>query len=64
LDRLRELSAELVAEKPNLLLAVGGDLIKPLFEASHGAILIVGGVSDGPMRAGIAVSAAAAAVGR
>src|SRR3954447_6068045 len=33
-DRLAELSAELVAQTPNLLLAVGGDLIKPLFEAS------------------------------
>jgi putative ABC transport system substrate-binding protein len=58
LDRLPELSAELVAQKPNLLLAVGGDLIKPLFEASKGAIPIIGGVSDSPMRAGIAVSLA------
>jgi putative ABC transport system substrate-binding protein len=57
-DRLPELSAELVAQKPNLLLAVGGDVIKPLFEASKGAIPIVGGVSDSPMRAGIAVSLA------
>jgi putative ABC transport system substrate-binding protein len=56
-DRLPELSAELVAQKPNLLLAVGGDVIKPLFEASNG-IPIVGGVSDSPMRAGIAVSLA------
>src|SRR3954468_1303569 len=57
-DRLPELSAELVAQKPNLLLAVGGDVIKPLFEASNGAIPIVGGVSDSPMRAGVAVSLA------
>jgi putative ABC transport system substrate-binding protein len=57
-DRLPELSAELVAQKPNLLLAVGGDVIKPLFEASYGAIPIVGGVSDSPMRAGVAVSLA------
>src|SRR4051812_7036683 len=57
-DRLAELSAELVAQKPNLLLAVGGDVIKPLFEASKGGIPIVGGVSDSPMRAGIAVSLA------
>jgi putative tryptophan/tyrosine transport system substrate-binding protein len=57
LDRLPELSAELVAQKPNLLLAVGGDVIKPLFDASNG-IPIVGGVSDSPMRAGIAVSLA------
>ncbi|HEV7879349.1 ABC transporter substrate-binding protein [Bradyrhizobium sp.] len=57
-DRLAELSAELVAQKPNLLLAVGGDVIKPLFEASKGGIPIVGGVSDSPMRAGIAGSLA------
>src|SRR4051794_3756711 len=31
-DRLAGLAAELVAQKPNLLLAVGGDVIKPLFE--------------------------------
>jgi putative ABC transport system substrate-binding protein len=57
-DRLAELSAELVAQKPNLLLAVGGDVIKPLFEASKGGIPIVGGVSDSPMRAGVAISLA------
>ena len=57
-DRLAELAAELVAQKPTLLLAVGGDVIKPLFEASKGGIPIVGGVSDSPMRAGIAASLA------
>jgi putative ABC transport system substrate-binding protein len=57
-DRLAELAAELIAQKPNLLLAVGGDVIKPLFEASKGGIPIVGGVSDSPMGAGIAVSLA------
>ncbi|MEA2882741.1 MAG: hypothetical protein QOH32_1997 [Bradyrhizobium sp.] len=57
-DRLAELSAELVAQKPNLLLAIGGDVIRPLFEASKGGIPIVGGVSDSPMRAGIALSLA------
>jgi putative ABC transport system substrate-binding protein len=57
-DRLPELATELVAQKPTLLLAVGGDVIKPLFEASKGGIPIVGGVSDSPMRAGIAVSTA------
>jgi ABC-type uncharacterized transport system substrate-binding protein len=57
-DRLAELSAELVAQKPNLLIAIGGDVIKPLFEASKGGIPIVGGVSDSPMRAGIALSLA------
>jgi putative ABC transport system substrate-binding protein len=57
-DRLAELAGELVAQKPNLLLAVGGDVIKPLFEASKGSVPIVGGVSDSPMRAGIALSLA------
>ena len=32
-DRLADLATELVAQRPNLLLAVGGDVIKPLFEA-------------------------------
>src|SRR6476659_9690280 len=57
-DQLARLASELVAQKPDLLLAVGGDAIKPLFEASKGGIPIVGGVSDSPMRAGIAVSLA------
>src|SRR5215213_5467201 len=57
-NRLAELAAELVAQKPAVLLAVGGDVIKPLFEASKGSIPIVGGVSDSPMRAGIAASLA------
>ena len=57
-DRLAELATELVAQRPNLLLAVGGDVIKPLFEASKGSIPIVGGVSDSPIRSGIAVSLA------
>lgn len=57
-DQLAQLASELVVQKPNLLLAVGGDAVKPLFEASKGGIPIVGGVSDNPMRAGIAVSLA------
>jgi len=57
-DRLAELATELVAQNPDLLLAIGGDVIKPLFEASKGSIPIVGGVSDSPMRAGIAMSLA------
>jgi putative ABC transport system substrate-binding protein len=57
-DQLAGLASELVAQKPDLLLAVGGDVIKPLFNASKGAIPIVGGVSDSPMRAGIAESLA------
>jgi putative ABC transport system substrate-binding protein len=56
--RLAELAGELVAEKPDLLLAVGGDVIKVLFEASKSGIPIVGGVSDNPVRAGLAASLA------
>jgi putative ABC transport system substrate-binding protein len=55
-DQLVGLADELVAQKPDLLLAVGGDVVKSLFEASKGRIPIVGGVSDSPMRAGLAVS--------
>jgi len=55
-DRLAQLAAELVAQNPDLLLAIGGDVIKPLFEASKGSIPIVGGVSNIPMRTGIAMS--------
>jgi putative ABC transport system substrate-binding protein len=57
-DQLAGLASDLVAQKPDLLLAVGGDVIKPLFEASKGNIPVIGGVSDSPMRAGIAVSLA------
>ncbi|MBR1156240.1 ABC transporter substrate binding protein [Bradyrhizobium sp. JYMT SZCCT0428] len=57
-DRLAALATEFAAQRPTLLLAVGGDVIKPLFEASKGSIAIVGGVSDSPIRSGIAVSLA------
>ena len=57
-ERLAELAVGLVAQKPDLLLALGGDVIKALFDASNGNIPIVGGVSDSPMRAGIAASLA------
>jgi putative tryptophan/tyrosine transport system substrate-binding protein len=57
-DRLAELSAELIAQKPNLLLGVGSPVVMPLFEASKGGVPIVGGISESPMRAGIAVSLA------
>ena len=56
LTRLSELAEELVAQKPDLLLGVGGDVVKALFDASKGAIPVVGGVSDNPVRAGLAVS--------
>jgi putative ABC transport system substrate-binding protein len=52
------LASELVAQKPDMLLAVGGDVIKALFDASNSGIPIVGGVSDSPVRAGIAASLA------
>ena len=57
-DRLAELSAELIAQKPNLLLGVGSPVVMPLFDASKGGVPIVGGISESPMRAGIAVSLA------
>src|SRR5262245_29935778 len=55
---LQGLAEELVAQKPDLLIAVGGDIIKPLVDASRGTIPVVGGVSDNPIRAGLAVSLA------
>ena len=57
-DRLAGSAAELVAQKPDILLAVGGDVIKTLFDASKGSIPVVGGVSDSPLRSGIAASLA------
>jgi putative ABC transport system substrate-binding protein len=57
-DRLAKLATELVAQKPKLLLAVGGHVIMPLFEASKGGVPFVGGVSDNPTRSGIAASLA------
>src|SRR6478735_8545893 len=57
-DRLAELSAELIAQRPNLLLGVGSPVVMPLFEASKGGVPIVGGISESPMRAGIASSLA------
>jgi ABC-type uncharacterized transport system substrate-binding protein len=56
--RLAELASELVVQGPDLLLAIGGDVIKALFEASKGSIPFAGGISDNPMRAGIAASLA------
>jgi len=56
--RIPELADELIALKPDLLIGVGGDIVKPLFSASKGGISIVGGVSDDPVRAGLIVSLA------
>ena len=57
-DRLAELSAELIAQRPSLLLGIGSPVVMPLFEASKGGVPIVGGISESPMRAGIASSLA------
>jgi ABC-type uncharacterized transport system substrate-binding protein len=54
--RLPELADELVAQKPDLLLAIGGDVVKVLFDSSKGGIPVVGGVSDSPVKAGFAAS--------
>jgi putative ABC transport system substrate-binding protein len=56
--QLGELAAGLVADKPDLLIGVGGDVVRALFDASKGSIPVVGGVSDDPVRAGIAMSLA------
>lgn len=55
---LSPLADELAGLKPNILVGVGGDVVKALFEASQGRIPIVGGVSDNPIRAGFATSLA------
>jgi putative ABC transport system substrate-binding protein len=56
--RLAVLADELVAERPNLLVGLGGDVIQALMGASKDRIPVVGGVSDDPVRAGIAASLA------
>jgi putative ABC transport system substrate-binding protein len=56
--RLPALAEELVAPKPDLLLALGGDVVKVLFDANKGSIPVVGGVSESPVRAGFATSLA------
>ena len=55
---LPPLAGELVALKPDILIGVGGDVVKALLEASKGHIPIVGGVSENPLRAGLAASLA------
>jgi putative ABC transport system substrate-binding protein len=56
--QLSPLADELVALKPNILVGIGGDVVKALVEASKGGIPVVGGVSDNPIRAGLADSLA------
>jgi putative ABC transport system substrate-binding protein len=53
---LASLAAELVAQKPDLLIGIGGDVVAALFKASDGAIPVVGGVSDNPTRTGLAIN--------
>jgi putative ABC transport system substrate-binding protein len=53
--RLPELARELAAQKPDLLLGLGGDVIGALVDASNGTP-VVGGVSDNPVRAGFALT--------
>jgi putative tryptophan/tyrosine transport system substrate-binding protein len=53
---LSGLAGELVALRPDLLIGLGGDVAKALFDVSKGSIPIVGGVSDDPVRAEIAES--------
>jgi putative ABC transport system substrate-binding protein len=56
--QLSPLAQELVARKPNVLIGIGGDVVKALVEASQAGIPVVGGVSDNPIRAGFAASLA------
>lgn len=56
--QLSPLANELADLKPNILVGVGGDVVKALLEASKGRIPIVGGVSDDPIRAGLSTSLA------
>ena len=58
LRRVPALAEELAAQKPNVMIAIGGDLTKALFDASRGSIPVVGGVSDDPVRMGLASSLA------
>lgn len=56
--QLPVLANELVNAKPDVLVGIGGDVIKALFDASKGRIPIVGGVSDNPIKSGLAASLA------
>ncbi|HTL64251.1 MAG TPA: ABC transporter substrate-binding protein [Pseudolabrys sp.] len=58
LKRVPALAEELADQKPNVMIAIGGDLTKALFDASKGSIPVVGGVSDDPVRMGLASSLA------
>ena len=55
---LAGLAAELVAQKPDILIGIGGDVVGALFKASDGRIPVVGGVSDNPTQTGLAMTLA------
>lgn len=55
---LLPLANELADLKPDLLLGVGGDVVKALAEASKQRIPVVGGVSENPVKAELATSLA------
>jgi putative ABC transport system substrate-binding protein len=55
--QLAPLADELAASRPDILLGIEAMLLS-LFEASKGSIPVVGGVSDDPIRAGLATSLA------
>lgn len=57
-SQLFPLASQLAELKPNILVGLGGDVVKALVEASNGSIPVVGGVSDNPVSAGFAVSLA------
>lgn len=53
---LATLAVELAAQKPDILIGIGGDVVNALFKASEGVIPVVGGVSDNPTKTGLAVN--------
>jgi putative ABC transport system substrate-binding protein len=54
--RLAGLADELVAQRADLLVGIGGDVVRALLGASKGSIPVIGGVSDDPVRAEFAIS--------
>src|SRR2546423_15638927 len=50
-DRLDELATELVAPRPNVLLAVCGDAVNPQLQEREGSITIFAGGSESPIGA-------------
>jgi putative tryptophan/tyrosine transport system substrate-binding protein len=56
-DRLRELASELVASKPDVIIALGGD-VAPYVRAATAAIPVVVIVSNDPVQSGLVASLA------